>query len=331
MIPAAKDVSDEDLGTRTHLIRLECVPDSRDGGMVECGARLRQLLPGKAPMAELCAGLVDWHCRSGCRDHECMMKLVKSCESRVNKPKQAASLTRKRSCVNNIVQTQLLGSLLFLIFLPQRNPFDYPCDVRIQLLHRLGRELDDDVLRIRRARLLQDDLHDLSLVVLLDLFEGIVSAAGDVRRRADVRGKVHTVSPAYPTIGYGCRSERRPDLPIAQETLRMYANPRLGRRRRPSARVRPAAATVSRVIHHAGPTHSVLIDGIALPLLVVLLVEAALFDELAHVDVRERDGRLVDEQCCMGGLACARGTSDNDNRCFWHEENEGVLHKQSRW
>ena len=89
------------------------------------------------------------------------------------------------------------------------------------------------------------------------------------------------------------------------------------------ARVHPAAEVRNcvdqqRCVRANGATvaHLVLVDGIALPLLIKGLVETLLLHHLSDIDVLEGDGRLLDEELCMGSFARARRASDDDDWGF---------------
>ena len=58
--------------------------------------------------------------------------------------------------------------------------------------------------------------------------------------------------------------------------------------------------------------HPVLVDGVALPFLIKLLIEALLFDHLADIDVFQWDWGFLDEKLGMGCFAGA-GRPGNDN------------------
>ena len=89
------------------------------------------------------------------------------------------------------------------------------------------------------------------------------------------------------------------------------------------ARVHPAAGMRSCVdqqrcvrANDATVAHLVLVDSIALPLFIKGLVEALFLHHLADIDVLEGDGRLLNEELCMGGFASAGRASDDDDGSF---------------
>ena len=65
-----------------------------------------------------------------------------------------------------------------LVALPRLYPLDNARHVRLHVVRGLALQLDDDFWWVRVARFLEHGLHDLGLVVLLDLLEGVIS--GDV-------------------------------------------------------------------------------------------------------------------------------------------------------
>lgn len=62
-----------------------------------------------------------------------------------------------------------------------------------------------------------------------------------------------------------------------------------------------------------GAAHLVLVDGIALPVLVIRLVEALLLDQVAYIDVFQGNGGLLREKFGMGGLSRAGRARDDDD------------------
>lgn len=67
-----------------------------------------------------------------------------------------------------------------------------------------------------------------------------------------------------------------------------------------------------------GKRYPIFIDGIGLPFVVVLFVEAVFLDPLADVDGLERDRRLVYKEVSMSGFASAWSAGEDDDWAFGH-------------
>ena len=80
-------------------------------------------------------------------------------------------------CHRARIHTCILGLRIVrgMVSSPSLDPLHDPSNVALEVLGGFALQLDDDLGGVGVAGLVEDDLHDLGLVVLLDLLEGVVS------------------------------------------------------------------------------------------------------------------------------------------------------------
>src|SRR5882724_4264214 len=110
-----------------------------------------------------------------------------------------------------------------VILLPGLNPGNYSAYVGFKLLGTLALQLYNDLWRIRLPCLIENSLHYLRFVILLNLFQRVISTELSVGRRND-----QTRSITYPgdgaTVWCGCIAGPRLDQSSAQGKYRTCAS-----------------------------------------------------------------------------------------------------------
>lgn len=126
-----------------------------------------------------------------------------------------------RSVCNACCNEQLIVG--WMILRPYVDPLDDAGDVRLQLLRTLVRELHHDLSCVGLARLIEHNVHDLGVIVLLDLVELVASAAVSAGPHAK-GSRAHTGPPCAPKAWYGRIAGQLQGRPSVRGRARMCAS-----------------------------------------------------------------------------------------------------------